>query len=125
MIIQRVWFYMIENPISRVNQYHPCHSWLRTLVTRVVLIASRDGFCNPLKPNSQDYHNTKLETLGLGHEVAIDNQCSIDKCCPLNWLLFSSAKWPIGANFRYTRPGLLLKEIHIIPEDARTLMALI
>jgi hypothetical protein len=30
---------------------------LRTLVTRVVLIASRDGFCNPVKPNSQDYHN--------------------------------------------------------------------
>jgi hypothetical protein len=28
---------------------------LRTLVTWVVLIASRDGFCNPLKPNSQDY----------------------------------------------------------------------
>jgi hypothetical protein len=25
------------------------------LVTWVVLIASRDGFCNPLKPNSQDY----------------------------------------------------------------------
>jgi hypothetical protein len=30
---------------------------LRTLVTWVVLIASRDGFCNPLKPNSQDYTN--------------------------------------------------------------------
>jgi hypothetical protein len=28
---------------------------LRTLVTWVVLIASRDGFFNPLKPNSQDY----------------------------------------------------------------------
>jgi hypothetical protein len=27
---------------------------LRTLVTRVVLIASRDGFFIPLKPNSQD-----------------------------------------------------------------------
>jgi hypothetical protein len=31
---------------------------LRTLVTWVVLIASRDGFCNPLKPNTQDYTNT-------------------------------------------------------------------
>jgi hypothetical protein len=30
---------------------------LRTLVTWVVLIASRDGFFNPLKPNSQDYTN--------------------------------------------------------------------
>jgi hypothetical protein len=29
-------------------------------VTWVVLIASRDGFFNPLKPNSQDYHNTPL-----------------------------------------------------------------
>jgi hypothetical protein len=28
------------------------------LVTWVVLIASRDGFFNPLKPNSQDYHIT-------------------------------------------------------------------
>jgi hypothetical protein len=30
-------------------------SLARTLVTWVVLIASRDGFFNPLKPNSQDY----------------------------------------------------------------------
>jgi hypothetical protein len=44
MIIQRVWFQRIENLISQVNQYNPCHSWLRTLVTRVVLIASRDRF---------------------------------------------------------------------------------
>jgi hypothetical protein len=35
---------------------------LRTLVTWVVLIASRDGICNPLKPNSQDY--TSTPTLG-------------------------------------------------------------
>jgi hypothetical protein len=33
---------------------------LRTLVTWVVLIASRDGFFNPLKPITQDYHITAL-----------------------------------------------------------------
>jgi hypothetical protein len=37
---------------------------LRTLVTWVVLIASRDGFFNPLKPNSQDYTNL-LILLGI------------------------------------------------------------
>jgi hypothetical protein len=33
---------------------------LCTLVTWVVLNASRDGFFNPLKPNSQDYTNTSF-----------------------------------------------------------------
>jgi hypothetical protein len=27
--------------------------------SQVVLIASRDGFCNPLKPNLQDYHSRR------------------------------------------------------------------
>jgi hypothetical protein len=31
-------------------------------VTRVVLIDSRDGIFNPLKPNSLDYHSYEFKT---------------------------------------------------------------
>jgi hypothetical protein len=46
---------------------------LRTLVTWVVLIASRDGFCNPLKPNSLDYHSYEFKTHEFTFKIAGDH----------------------------------------------------
>ena len=42
-------------------------------VTRVVLIDSRDGIFNPLKPNSLDYHSYEFKTHEFTFKIAGDH----------------------------------------------------